>query len=95
MSEVVENIRQELLKRCNDVSYLDREADMIPEDLEKLGVRVYNEDVETFVNHSQEKYNKVFCEQAINYWLLNINIESMKTMSKTDKNVYEVNKKII
>ena len=73
-------LTRELLKRCNDVSYLDREADMIPEDLEKLGVRVYNEDVETFVNHSQEKYNKVFCEQAINYWLLNINIEQFSNI---------------
>lgn len=73
-------LTRELLKRCNDVSYLDREADMIPEDLEKLGVRVYNEDVETFVIHSQEKYNKVFCEQAINYWLLNINIEQFSNI---------------
>ena len=73
-------LTRELLKRCNDVSYLDREADMIPEDLEKLGVRVYNEDVETFVNHSQEKYNKVFCEQAINYWFLNINIEQFSNI---------------
>ena len=73
-------LTRELLKKCNDVSYLDREADMIPEDLEKLGVRVYNEDVETFVNHSQEKYNKVFCEQAINYWLLNINIENFSNI---------------
>ena len=73
-------LTRELLKRCNDVSYLDREADMIPEDLEKLGVRVYNEDVEIFVNHSQEKYNKVFCEQAINYWLLNINIEQFSNI---------------
>ena len=73
-------LTRELLKRCNDVSYLDRETDMIPEDLEKLGVRVYNEDVETFVNHSQEKYNKVFCEQAINYWLLNINIEQFSNI---------------
>ena len=73
-------LTRELLKRCNDVSYLDRETDMIPEDLEKLGVRVYNEDVETFVNLSQEKYNKVFCEQAINYWLLNINIEQFSNI---------------
>ena len=73
-------LTRELLKRCNDVSYLDREIDMIPEDLEKHGVRVYNEDVETFVTHSQEKYNKVFCEQAINYWLLNINIEQFSNI---------------
>ena len=50
-------LTRELLKKCSDVSYLDREVDMIPEDLEKLGVKVYNEDIESFVNHSKEKYS--------------------------------------
>ncbi len=68
-------LTKELLKRCNNVSYLDKEADMIPKELERLGIKVYNEDIKKFINHSQEKYNKVFCEQAINYWLLNIDIE--------------------
>ena len=68
-------LTKELLKKCDDVSYLDREVDMIPKELKSLGVKVYNEDVESFVEHSKEKYNKVFCEQAINYWLLNINVE--------------------
>lgn len=73
-------LTKELLIRCDDVSYLDRESDMIPEDLGKLGIKVYNEDIESFVNHSKEKYSKVFCEQAINYWLLNINIEKFSNI---------------
>ena len=73
-------LTKELLKRCDDVSYLDREPDMIPEELGKLGIKVYNEDIESFVNHSKEKYSKVFCEQAINYWLLNINIEKFSNL---------------
>ena len=68
-------LTKELLKRCDDVSYLDRELDMIPSELVKLGVKVYNEDILSFVKRTKEKYNKVFCEQAINYWLLNINVE--------------------
>jgi SAM-dependent methyltransferase len=73
-------LTRELLKICDDVSYLDKEADMIPEDLEKHGVKVYNEDVESFVSSSNKKYNKVFCEQAINYWLLNIDIEKFSNI---------------
>ena len=68
-------LTRELLKIWNDVSYLDKETDMIPEKLKSLGINVYNENIENFVIHSKEKYNKVFCEQAINYWLLNIDIE--------------------
>ena len=73
-------LTKELLKKCNDVSYLDKEADMIPKKLKTLGVKVYNEDIEAFVCHSQEKYSKVFCEQAINYWLLNVNIENFSNI---------------
>ncbi len=73
-------LTKELVKRCNDVSYLDKEIDMIPTDLKTLGIKIYNEDIENFVKHSKEKYNKVFCEQAINYWLLNINIEKFSNI---------------
>ena len=68
-------LTKELLKRCDNVSYLDKEKDMIPDELEELDVKVYNEDIESFVSHVKEKYNKVFCEQAINYWLLHIDVE--------------------
>ncbi len=73
-------LTKELLKRCSDVSYLDRETDMIPEELEQLGVKVYNKDIESFVCHTKEKYNKVFCEQAINYWLLNVDIKKFSNI---------------
>lgn len=73
-------LTKELVKRCNDVSYLDKEIDMIPTNLKTLGIKIYNEDIENFVKHSKEKYNKVFCEQAINYWLLNINIEKFSNI---------------
>lgn len=68
-------LTKELKKKCENVSYLDKESDMIPDELEELGVKVYNEDIESFVNHFEGKYNKIFCEQAINYWLLNVDIE--------------------
>lgn len=77
-------LTKELIKKCESVSYLDKEYDMIPDELEKLGVKVYNEDIESFVNHSEEKYDKVFCEQAINYWLLNIDIEKFS-------DIFEIN----
>lgn len=73
-------LTKELIKKCKDISYLDKESDMIPDKLKKLGIKVYNEDVESFVNCTNEKYNKVFCEQAINYWLLNINVESFSNI---------------
>lgn len=73
-------LTKELKKKCDNVSYLDREADMIPSELKELGINVYNEDIESFVNNSNEKYTKVFCEQAINYWLLSINIEKFSNI---------------
>lgn len=73
-------LTKELIKKCENVSYLDKELDMIPDNLQDLGIKVYNEDIENFVNHFKEKYNKVFCEQAINYWLLNINIEKFSNI---------------
>lgn len=73
-------LTKELIKKCKNVSYLDKEADMIPNELKQLGIKVYNEEVENFVNHTKERYSKVFCEQAINYWLLNINVESFSNI---------------
>lgn len=73
-------LTKKLIKKCNNVSYLDKEIDMIPNELEKLGIKVYNENIENFVELTKEKYDKVFCEQAINYWLLNINIEKFSNI---------------
>jgi len=67
-------LTKELIKISNDVSYLDKEKDMIPSNLKELGIKVYNDSIENFVNNTTEKYTKVFCEQAINYWLSNIDI---------------------
>lgn len=75
-------LTKKLKRKCNDVSYLDKELDMIPDELKDLGVKVYNEDIKNFINHSNDKYDKVFCEQAINYWLLNINIKKFSNIFK-------------
>lgn len=77
-------LTKELIKFSNDVSYLDKEKDMIPDDLKKLGINVYNDSIENFVDNSNEKYTKVFCEQAINYWLLNIDIKKFSNLFLKD-----------
>ena len=75
-------LTRELIKLCNRVSYLDREVDMIPADLEQLGIQVYNDTVENWVNNAKEKYDKVFCEQAVNYWLLTIDMNKFSSIFK-------------
>ena len=77
-------LSKELIKFSNNVSYLDKEKDMIPLDLEQLGIKVYNDSIENFANNSTEKYTKVFCEQAINYWLLNIDIKKFSSLFEKD-----------
>lgn len=67
-------LTKELKKKVNNVSYLDQEKDMIPKSLKELGVTVYNQSIQDFVSKTNNKYNKVFCEQAINYWLLKIDM---------------------
>ena len=73
-------LTRELKKLCDNVNYLDREKDMIPDDLESLGIKVYNEDIENFVMHTNERYTKVLCEQAVNYWLLHIDIKKFSNI---------------
>ena len=77
-------LTKELKKRVNDVSYLDQEKDMIPEALKELGVTVYNQSIQDFVGETNNKYNKVFCEQAINYWLLKIDINKFSNIIEKD-----------
>lgn len=77
-------LTKELIKFSNNVSYLDKEKDMIPQDLESLGIKVYNDSIEKFVENTKQKYTKVFCEQAINYWLLNINIQKFSKLFEKD-----------
>lgn len=77
-------LTKELKKLCQNVSYLDQEKDMMPKDLENLGIKVYNASIERFVETTKEKFSKVFCEQAINYWLLNIDIEKFSNIFEKD-----------
>lgn len=77
-------LTKELVKFSNDVSYLDKEEDMIPLELEKLGVKVYNDSVENFIDNEKQKYTKVFCEQAINYWLLKIDVKKFSDLFEKD-----------
>ena len=67
-------LTRELIKYSDYLSYLDREKDMIPSDLKDLGIRVYNEDINEFIKHNKEKFDKVFCMQAVNYFLSNIDM---------------------
>lgn len=41
---------------------------------------MYNDSIENFIDTTNEKYTKVFCEQAINYWLLNIDIKKFSSL---------------
>jgi len=77
-------LTKELIKFTNNVSYLDKEKDMIPQYLENLGIKVYNDSIENFIKNTNEKYTKVFCEQAINYWLLNIDIKKFSNLFEKD-----------
>lgn len=65
----------ELKSKVDDVTYVDQERDMIPDYLKDLEIKVINKSVEDFVREEKEKYDKVFCEQAVNYWLKSIDIK--------------------
>ena len=77
-------LTKKLIEINNNVSYLDQELDMIPEELSSLGVTVYNMSIQEFIKNPQEKYNKVFCQQAINYWLLDIDVELFSNIFEKD-----------
>ncbi|MDE6292182.1 MAG: class I SAM-dependent methyltransferase [Bacilli bacterium] len=68
-------LTRKLTTLTKDVTYVDQESDMIPGDLKELGVNVINMSVQDFVDNNKEKFNKVFCEQAVNYWMLNIDVK--------------------
>ena len=77
-------LSKELIKLSKDVTYVDKEKDMIPDELNKIGIKVYNDSIENFIYTNNKKYNKVFCEQAINYWLLNIDIKKFSEIFDKD-----------
>lgn len=74
------------LKELSDyVVYVDQEKDMTPKnEFDELGIKYYNLDVSTFVSKligfGYNKFNYVFCEQAVNYWLKHINIEEFANL---------------
>lgn len=73
----------ELKRKVDDVTYVDQEKDMTPSYLIDAGIKVINQRVEDFVHNIHEKYDKVFCEQAVNYWLKNIDVlELAKILNK-------------
>jgi len=67
-------LTRQLATLSDFVSYLDQETDMIPSDLADKGIKVYNTSIQEFIKNHKERYNKVFCQQAINYWLNGIDI---------------------
>ena len=73
-------LTKELSKYSNYVSYLDKEKDMIPDDLDKLGIKVYNSDINEFIKSNNEKFDKVFCMQAVNYYLDDIDMSLFSKM---------------
>lgn len=77
-------LTRELKRVCLDVTYLDQEKDMIPDDLESSGIKVINKSVQDFLNTNDEKFDKVFCEQAVNYWLLHIDINKFSKIFNKD-----------
>lgn len=75
-------LTRKLKELCNDVSYVDQEKDMIPDSLEKEDIMVYNYSVQEFLNINELKYDKVFCQQAVNYWLLKTDIDRFSKIFK-------------
>lgn len=73
-----------LLSYTKYVSYLDQEKEMIPDELSQMGIQVYNMPVQQFLEERKQQYDKVFCQQAINYWLLNTDIEKFSQLFKKD-----------
>ena len=77
-------LTKELRKKSSNVTYLDQEKDMIPDELNSLGINVINKSVQEFLDSKDDKYDKVFCEQAINYWLLSIDVEKFSKIFNKD-----------
>ena len=71
-------LTKELIKFAKDVTYVDQ--DMIPDNLEDFGIKIINKSIKDFLNTNTEKYDKVFCEQAINYWLLDVDLKKFSNV---------------
>lgn len=77
-------LSMKLIKLTNDVTYVDQEKEMIPDNLEDFGIKVINKSIKDFLDTNTKKYDKVFCEQAINYWLLDINPKMLSNIFNKD-----------
>ncbi len=77
-------LTRKLKSLCNDVSYVDQEKDMIPGSLRNDGIKVYNYSIQDFVKVNDTKYDKVFCQQAVNYWLLSVDMNKFSKIFKKD-----------
>lgn len=77
-------LSKELLNYCKNITLLDKEIDMIDNKLSKLGVKIINNSIESFVVNNTQKYTKVFCEQAINYWLLYVDMAKLASIFEKD-----------
>lgn len=63
---------------------LDKEITMLPE-IENSGFAgIYSMDVYNFIEeyYKDEKFDVIFCQQAINYWLKHVDIEKFSKMFK-------------
>ncbi len=77
-------LTRKLATLAKDVTYVDQERDMIPDDLETQGVKVINMSVQDFVDNNKSKFDKVFCEQAVNYWMLHIDVKKFSEIFAKD-----------
>jgi ubiquinone/menaquinone biosynthesis C-methylase UbiE len=75
-------LTKELTSYSKHVSYLDQEKDMIPDDLLSYGITVNNMSVQKFIRTTDQQFDKVFCQQAINYWLLHTNTKKFSELIK-------------
>ena len=73
-------LSMKLIKLTNDVTYVDQEKEMIPDNLEDFGIKVINKNIKDFLDTNTKKYDKVFGEQTINYWLLDINPKKLSSI---------------
>ena len=73
-------LTKEIMKYSDYVSYLDKEKDMIPDWLIESKITVYNDDINEFIKYHNKRYDKVFCMQAVNYFLDDIDIEKFASL---------------
>ena len=71
-----------LLNYTNHITYVDQEKDMTRKELKNTNIKIYHQTIQNFLEKNEKKYDKVFCQQAINYWFLSTNIEKLNNIIK-------------